>query len=104
SPLPRRPCRHRPARSHLYAGTSFPMKRRWSAMLLLLLTAGLAEKSFSAPPTAVSVGGPVAPDGKTEVSCDLPVEQRIKNIGSRANGAGMCVASSWEMAMRYQGL
>ena len=68
------------------------------------MIAGLAGRSLSAPAGAVRVGGPVAPDGKTEVTCDLPVDQRLKNIGSRVDGAGMCVASSWEMALRYQGL
>lgn len=54
--------------------------------------------------SVATIGGPTAPDGKTEVACDLPVEQRLKNIGSRVDRAGMCVASSWEMAMRYQGV
>ena len=52
----------------------------------------------------ITIGGPVGPDGKTEVVCDLPVDQRIKNIGSKVDGAGMCVASSVEMALRWQGL
>lgn len=64
---------------------------------LLMALAGVAAGK-------VSVGGPTSPDGKTEVACDLPVDQRIRNIGSHADGAGMCVASSWEMSMRYQGL
>lgn len=52
----------------------------------------------------IILGGPLAPDGKTEVTCDLPVEQRIKNIGSRADGAGMCVMSSCEMSARWANL
>ena len=52
---------------------------------------------------AITVCGPVSPDGK-EVVCDLPVDQRIKNIGSKLDGAGMCVFSSIEMALRYQGV
>ncbi len=46
----------------------------------------------------------MAPDGKTEVTCDLPVDQRIKNIGSRVDGAGMCVMSSMEMCARWANL
>lgn len=67
------------------------MTRRLSALLFWLFACGLA---FSAPVSAVRVGGPVGPDGKTEVTCDLPVDQRIKNIGSKIDGAGMCVFSS----------
>ncbi|MBV9124086.1 MAG: hypothetical protein JO112_12065 [Planctomycetes bacterium] len=52
----------------------------------------------------VTLGGPLSPDGQTEVACYLPVSERIQNIGSHADGAGMCVATSWEMSMRYQGL
>jgi hypothetical protein len=68
--------------------------RSFLALLALLL---LPTLSFAAP----KVGGPVAPDGKTEVECDLPVSQRIKNIGSKLDGAGMCVFSSIEMALRW---
>ncbi len=49
------------------------------------------------------LGGPVAPDG-TEVQIDLPIDQRIRNIGSHRDGAGMCVMSSIEMAARWAGL
>jgi hypothetical protein len=85
---------------------------RWRWLLLLFAVAGWPVLAQDAEPIArparprgaVTVGGPVAPDGKTEVTCDLPVEQRIKNIGSRIDRAGMCVATSWEMNMRYQGL
>src|SRR5436305_12271836 len=80
------------------------MRRLVRRLACALVIAGLAGRSLSAPAGAVRVGGPVAPDGKAEVTCDLPVDQRLKNIGSRVDRAGMCVASSWEMAMRYQGL
>ncbi len=49
-----------------------------------------------------SVHGP-AFDGE-EVSCDLPDAQQFKNIGSRKDGAGMCVFTSIEMAARWQGM
>ena len=53
---------------------------------------------------SVTIGGETAPDGKTEVACDLPASQRIKNIGSRLDGAGMCVFSSIEMDARWANL
>jgi hypothetical protein len=49
----------------------------------------------------LSVGGPVSPDGKTEVQCDLPVSQRTKNVGG-TDGAGLCVFSSIGHAARWQ--
>jgi hypothetical protein len=51
--------------------------------------------------TAISVGGPVGPDGKTEVTCDLPVSERMRNTGGR-DGAGLCVFTSVQNAARYQ--
>jgi hypothetical protein len=53
-------------------------------------------------PNDSHVNGP-AYDGQ-EVTCDLPAEQHIKNIGSHRDGAGMCVMSSVEMAARWDGL
>jgi hypothetical protein len=38
------------------------------------------------------------------INCDLPDSQQMKNIGSKVDGAGMCVFTSIEMAARYQGL
>src|SRR5438128_3592813 len=49
----------------------------------------------------LTVGGPVSPDGHTEVQCDLPVNQRTKNVGGR-DGAGLCVFSSIGHAARWQ--
>lgn len=49
----------------------------------------------------ITVGGPIAPDGKTEVACDLPVSQRQHNTGGR-DGAGLCVFTSIEHSARYQ--
>jgi len=49
----------------------------------------------------LTVGGPVSPDGHTEVQCDLPVSQRTKNVGGR-DGAGLCVFSSIGHAARWQ--
>jgi hypothetical protein len=38
------------------------------------------------------------------ISVDLPEKEHIRNIGSKLDGAGMCVFSSIEMSARYQGL
>lgn len=51
----------------------------------------------------ITLGGPVGPDG-TEVAVDFPQGEDIRNIGSRRDGAGMCVMSSVEMAARWAGL
>jgi hypothetical protein len=68
---------------------------------LLALTAALVGCTVQAAPV---VGGATSPDGKTVVAVDLPVDQRIKNIGSKVDGSGMCVFSSIEMAMHWQNL
>lgn len=53
---------------------------------------------------SIVANGPTDPKTSVEVECDLPASQRIKNIGSHVDGAGMCVLSAIEMAARYQGL
>lgn len=60
-----------------------------------------ASSEPSPPVGTITRGGPVAPDGQTEVTCDLPVEQRTKNVGGR-DGAGLCVFSSVGHAARFQ--
>jgi hypothetical protein len=47
--------------------------------------------------------GTPAPDG-TEPQIDFPESQWMKNIGSRVDGAGMCVFTSFEHACRWAGL
>ncbi|OAI41017.1 hypothetical protein AYO40_00625 [Planctomycetaceae bacterium SCGC AG-212-D15] len=56
-----------------------------------------------APPSGskIIIGGPLAPDGATEVACDLPVEARHKNRGGR-DGSGLCVFCSVDHAALYQ--
>src|SRR5258707_764691 len=49
----------------------------------------------------ITLGGPTGPDGKTEVVCDLPVSERMRNSGGR-DGAGLCVFTSVQNAARYQ--
>lgn len=46
---------------------------------------------------------PNAPDG-TEPEIDYPDDQWMKNIGSRKDGAGMCVFTSFEHTCRWAGL
>jgi hypothetical protein len=53
------------------------------------------------PIGAISTGGPLAADGKTQVTCDLPVSERQKNVGGR-NGAGLCVFTSIMHSARWQ--
>ncbi len=42
--------------------------------------------------------------GSEELACDLPAHEQFKNVGSRLDGAGMCVFTSFEMACRWHGL
>lgn len=45
-------------------------------------------------------GGPIAPDGVTEIQCDLPASCRKPNISSK--GLGCCVFRSGDYAGHYQ--
>lgn len=71
------------------------------ASLFVLLAAGPLALSQMATDSSV-VDGPVH-DGQ-EVTVDLAPQEQFKNIGSRLDGAGMCVFSSIEMAAKSQGL
>lgn len=58
---------------------------------------------------AVPLGfGPAYVGGKAyqgeEIAADLPLTEMMWNIGSRRDGAGMCVMTSIEQAARYQGI
>jgi len=72
-------------------------------LILLALTIGLLI-FVSAGIAGEKKGGAKSPDGTVEVAIDLPVGERIKNIGSKKDGAGMCVFSSCEMSMRWANL
>lgn len=50
---------------------------------------------------ATQEGGKVSPDAKSEIKCDLPRSQKIKNTGG-TDGAGLCVFTSIKWAMDYQ--
>lgn len=54
-----------------------------------------------APVGAPVRSGKVGPDGRTEITCDLPQSEKKRNIGGR-DGSGLCVFSSCEWAGRYQ--
>lgn len=47
------------------------------------------------------VGGTTAPDGKTQINCDLPEKLHTKNCGG-SDGAGLCVFTSIMHSARYQ--
>lgn len=68
---------------------------RFAAICLLLMGFCLPARAERA-----IVGGPVHPDG-TEVACDLPLQEWIKNVGGR-DGAGLCVFTSIEHSARWQ--
>jgi hypothetical protein len=66
---------------------------KWVPALVTLLACQVPEK--------ITVGGPTGPDGKTEVTCDLPADQRTRNVGGR-DGAGLCVFTSIGHSARWQ--
>lgn len=68
----------------------------WLFLAAVVLTALLCIIAAGAP----IEGGAVGPGG-VEVTCDIPVELRLKNTGGR-DGAGLCVFTSIEIAGRYQ--
>src|SRR5688500_11763402 len=47
------------------------------------------------------IGGPVAPDGQTEIACDLPAALHTRNVGG-SDGAGLCVFTSIGHSARWQ--
>ena len=61
----------------------------------------LAGLLFSQIQASLSEGGPVGPDGKTEVVCDYPQSLRMRNTGG-SDGAGLCVFTSVQNCARWQ--
>ena len=49
------------------------------------------------------VGGLTAPDGVTQIDCDLPIHFQMKNVGG-SDGAGLCVFTSIGHEARWQGV
>ncbi|HYV40107.1 MAG TPA: hypothetical protein VE988_30755 [Gemmataceae bacterium] len=70
------------------------MKRLLISSLLVLV---LAFHCQAAP----TLGGPIAPDGKTKVMIDFPLSLRKENVGGR-DGAGLCVFTSIMHSARWQ--
>lgn len=75
------------------------------AVLCVHLPDSAAQKPKPGPaPKSGSWVNGITHDG-VDISCDLPDDQQMKNIGSKlGRHAGMCVFSAIEMAARYQGL
>ena len=73
------------------------------AVFYLLLLSALAGAQPDAPRSIGSarVGGPRLEDG-TEVDCDFPASQQMKNEGG-SDGAGLCVFDSTNWAANYAG-
>jgi hypothetical protein len=70
------------------------MKRLLITPLLLL---ALAAPAWATP----TLGGPVAPDGRTRVTIDFPLALRAQNQGG-SDGYGLCVFTSIMHAARWQ--
>lgn len=77
--------------------------RNAQKLALLLLGLFVVATLHARQPVKTSWIAPAIYDGVT-ISCDLPDDQQMKNIGSKIDGAGMCVFTSIEVSARYQGL
>lgn len=76
----------------------------WLAAAALVATWMLLTAMIIGLVAAIARGAsPAAPDG-TEPAVDYPDDQWMKNIGSRIDGAGMCVFTSFEHSCRWAGL
>ncbi len=75
------------------------MRKFMAGIGLFLLTASLAVTQPSGKDSIVN--GPTHED--ETISANLDPSEHIKNIGSKKDGAGMCVFSAIEMAALYQG-
>lgn len=72
----------------------------WFLPCLWLVTAFALLRAQPPSPEA-QVGGRIAPDGKTQIDCDLPGNLHLKNIGG-SDGAGLCVFTSITHSARWQ--
>lgn len=68
-------------------------------LLLYLATPVLASAPLMAGHGTAVPNGPE--HAGSQVEADLPSPLRVKNVGSRVDGAGLCVWASIEMASRY---
>lgn len=80
--------------------------KRIATLFVLVASAVLvwlpSERADAQAKKSSWIAGPVY-DG-VAITCDLDEREHIKNIGSKLDGAGMCVFSSIEVAARYQNL
>lgn len=70
--------------------------------LVVVFAVAFASAVAQQPSKSSWINGPIY-DG-TPITCDLPNDQQMRNIGSRIDRAGMCVFTSIEHAARYQGI
>lgn len=76
-------------------------RRATPLVYTLFLALTLASTwTLQASAERATIGGPTGPDG-TEVVCDMPAMEHIRNVGGR-DGAGLCVFTSIEHSGRWQ--
>lgn len=68
-----------------------------------ILRGELDDLQSNAPGNRIQLGDTHPPDG-SKVQIDFPLERDMRNIGSKVDGAGMCVTTSSEMAADWSGL
>lgn len=68
-----------------------------------ILKGELDDLQAEAPGDRIQLGDTHPPDGST-IQIDFPIERDMRNIGSRVDGAGMCVTTSAEMSADWCGL
>lgn len=75
-----------------------PQARHAAAVFVMLLQAALCgAQSSKAFVNRTEHNG-------LKISCVLPNDQQMRNVGSKIDGSGMCVFTSIEHAARFQGL
>jgi len=87
APQPAKPEAEKPARKRI-----FP-----------ILKGELDDLQTDAPGARIHLGDTHPPDG-SKIQIDFPLERDMRNIGSRVDGAGMCVMTSAERAADWSGL
>lgn len=72
---------------------------KFTILFVLLSQCGIQSPAQYGDAESAVVDGPTH-DG-VEVTIDLPKEQHVKNFGAPADGAGLCVFASMDMAARW---
>ena len=75
---------------------------RYRKCLALLLVLMIQPAFGQTAGERAVVDGPVH-EG-TEITCDLPKEQHVKNFGAPADGKGLCVFASMDMLARWHNI